>query len=52
MTSEERERMNQLCWQLQGEKNPAKFDEMVKELNQLLDEKPQHFPPTGNLQLK
>jgi hypothetical protein len=39
MTPEERERMNELCRQIQIEKDPAKFSALVEELNKLLEEK-------------
>jgi hypothetical protein len=37
MTSEEREKMEFLCQQITEERDPAKFDELVLALNELLD---------------
>ncbi len=37
MTPEERERMIQLCTLVQTEKDPEKFDALVKELNHLIE---------------
>ena len=50
MTTEERERMNWLCNRIQEEKEPNKFDELVRELNDLLEAKherihPEHHSP-------
>ena len=39
MTSEERERMNQLCERIQNEKNPQRFTKLVEQLNKLLERK-------------
>jgi len=39
MTSEEREKMNRLCWLIQDEKDPDKFNELIKQLNELLEQK-------------
>lgn len=39
MTSEEREKMNKLCRQIQEEKDPNKFTELIRELNELLEKK-------------
>lgn len=39
MTPEERERMNWLCIRIQEENNPATFDQLVRELNDLLEAK-------------
>lgn len=36
MTPNEREQMNELCKKIQDEKDQAKFDSLVEELNQLL----------------
>ena len=37
MTPEEEKRMNQLCRLIEAEKDPAVFDQLVQELNQLLE---------------
>ncbi len=37
MTPDERERMNWLCQRIAEEKDPKIFDELVRELNDLLD---------------
>ena len=52
MTINERERMNWLCQRIQDEKNPEIFDELVKELNDLLEVKhgrihPEHKTQAG-----
>ncbi len=39
MTPEEKERMNELCRQIQVEKDPQKFTELVSQLSALLDRK-------------
>lgn len=39
MTPEERDRMNAICQRIQEEKNPAVFDELVRQLNDLIDAK-------------
>jgi hypothetical protein len=38
MTSEERERMNQLCERIQIEKDTHRFTALVEQLNQLLEQ--------------
>ncbi len=45
MTPEETERMNQLCAQIKTEKDPQKFDELVRELNDLLEQKHERIHP-------
>jgi hypothetical protein len=45
MTREERDRMNFLCRQIQDEQDPAKFDELVLELNELLEVKHERIHP-------
>ena len=45
MTPEERERMNQLCVLIQQEKDPEKFNVLVKELNDLLEAKLERIHP-------
>ena len=39
MTSEERERMDRICEQIQEEKDPDTFTRLVTELNDLLERK-------------
>jgi hypothetical protein len=34
---EEREKMDQLCTRIQNEKNPQIFDQLVRELNDLIE---------------
>ena len=43
MSPEERERMNQLCMLIQNERDPDKFGEFVRQLNELLEEKERRF---------
>ena len=45
MTSEEREKMEALCRQIAVEQDPAKFDELVKALNELLETKHSRIHP-------
>jgi hypothetical protein len=45
MTPEEREKMNDLCKQIQTEKNPEIFDQLVRELNDLLEIKHERIHP-------
>jgi hypothetical protein len=45
MTPEERERMNHLCVRIQSEKDPRVFDELVRELNDLIDIKHERIHP-------
>jgi hypothetical protein len=49
MTSEERERMNQLCTRIQEEKDPEKFDDLVQELNELMEAKHKRIHPEHHL---
>jgi hypothetical protein len=49
MTPQETERMNQLCRQIQDEKNPAKFSALIQALNDLLVDKEKRI---GNSQTK
>jgi hypothetical protein len=44
MTSEERDKMNALCLQIQQEKNYEKFEELTRQLNDLVDRKERRFP--------
>jgi hypothetical protein len=45
VTAEERERMNWLCRHIAEEKNPKVFDELVRELNDLLEVKHERIHP-------
>jgi hypothetical protein len=45
MTPEEREKMNDLCKQIQTEKNPEIFDQLVRELNDLIEIKHERIHP-------
>ena len=45
MTPDEREKMKSLCIRIQTEKNPTVFDELVKELNELIELKHQRIHP-------
>jgi hypothetical protein len=45
MTPEEREEMNRLCELIQTEKDPNKFDNLVRELNNLLEAKHERIHP-------
>ena len=45
MTPEERERMNWLCICIQDEKDPATFDALVEELNELFEQKHARIHP-------
>ena len=48
MTPQERERMNLLCQQIQEEKNPLAFDNLVQQLLELFDEKQTRIKPTDS----
>lgn len=48
MTPEEREKMNALCERIAIEKAPQKFDELVRELNDLLERKHERIHPEHN----
>jgi len=39
MTPEEEERLNELCRGVIAEKDPKKFDELVKQMNEMLNKK-------------
>jgi len=39
MTPEERKRMNEICGQLATEEDPETFDKLLRELNELLEQK-------------
>jgi hypothetical protein len=43
MTPEEREKMNALCRQIQDEKDPKTFTELLEELNRLTESKRERF---------
>jgi hypothetical protein len=45
MTPEERDKMNELCEQIQIEKNPEIFDQLVRELDDLLEIRHQRIHP-------
>lgn len=49
MTPEERERMNALCFQIQQEKDYAKFEALSSELNDLVSSKQRRFPERQSL---
>ena len=44
MTQEERTRMNDLCVQIQNEKNFERFDELMREVTALMSAKQSRFP--------
>ncbi len=44
MTSEERDRMNALCLQIQQEKDYEKFEELTRQLEDLVARKQRRFP--------
>jgi hypothetical protein len=48
MPPEEREKMNELCIRLQSEQNPEIFDQLVRELNDLLEVKHERIHPEHN----
>jgi hypothetical protein len=45
MTAEEREKMNEICQRIQTEKNPEIFDQLVRELNDLIEVKHERIHP-------
>lgn len=45
MTPEERTRLDQLCALIKQEQDPKKFEEYIRELNDLLDEKRERIRP-------
>lgn len=45
MTPDEREKMNELCIRIQTEKNPELFDQLVRELNDLIEIKHERIHP-------
>jgi hypothetical protein len=47
MTPAERERMNELCRQIQDEKDQKKFSALIEELNRLLTNKEERFEKTS-----
>jgi hypothetical protein len=46
MTAEERARMNELCALIQQERDPKRFEEYVRQLNELLDDKRVRITPS------
>src|SRR3954447_21160326 len=44
MTPDERARMNELCTQIQNERNYHKFEELISEVNALIAAKESRFP--------
>ena len=50
MTPEEREKMHMLCQRIATEKDPATFDKLVKELNDLLEVKHERIHPEHKVQ--
>lgn len=48
MTSEQNERLNQLCSQISKEQNHTRFHQLVKELNELLEDKGQRLEARGH----
>jgi len=49
VTPEERERMTELCKQIQTERKPEIFDQLVRELNDLLEIKHERIHPEHNI---
>ena len=49
MTAEERDRMNALCLQIQQEKNYQKFEELARELHDVVARKERKFPERKSL---
>jgi hypothetical protein len=47
MTAEERVRMEELCRQIQVEKDQAKFTALIEELNRLLAQKDERLQKTS-----
>jgi hypothetical protein len=45
MTPEERKKMNEICTRIQNEKNPQLFDQLVRELNDLIEIKHERIHP-------
>ena len=45
MTPEEQERLNELCRRVVAERDPQKFDELVKQMNDLLEKKYERIHP-------
>lgn len=44
MTSEERKRMNELCVEIQQEKDFHRYEELIRELSSLVAKKERRFP--------
>jgi hypothetical protein len=51
VTPEERERMNQLCQQIQIEKDPQIFHDLVQQLLDLLEQKHKRIHPEHKTKL-
>jgi hypothetical protein len=49
MNADERDRLNELCRRVQEEKHPATFDELVRELNDLLEAKQERIHSENKL---
>ncbi len=49
MTPEDRERMNELCAQMQVEQDRWKFGQLLAELNNLLERKGHRLEPQSNV---
>jgi hypothetical protein len=47
MTAEERERMNELCRQIQVEQDQKKFSDLCEQLNRLLENKDERLQKTS-----
>lgn len=45
MTAEERTRMDELCKRIQQEKDPKMFDDYVRQLNELIEQKHERIHP-------
>jgi hypothetical protein len=45
MTPEEKEQMNMLCARIAVEKDPTMFDQLVRQLNDLLEKKHDRLTP-------
>lgn len=52
MTPEEREKMNDLCRRLATEQDPEIFDRLIRELNDLLDQKHARIHPEHKINVK
>lgn len=52
MTPEEKERMDYLCQRITVEKDPKVFDDLVRELNELLELKHERIKPEHKANLE